>query len=328
VGSAHLGEFGSVEAIAQAKGELVEALPPDGLAVLNADDPRVLAMAARTAARVVTFGEQPAADVRAEQVVIEPTGRARFELVVGAERAPVALRLLGEHQVSNALAAAAVALSLGMALPAVAEALSAAIARSHWRMELTEVAGVTVVNDAYNANPESMRAALKSLAIMTGSGEPAGSAGGSGEPAGSAGGSGEPAGSAGGSGEPAGSAGGSGEPAGRRSIAVLGQMAELGAESVAAHDAIGRLAVRLNVNLLIAVGETARPIANGAALEGSWDGEARWVPDRDAAVRELLELVRPGDVVLVKGSRAAELQQVAQGLIAGVADTARGREHA
>ena len=298
VGSAHLGEFGSVEAIAQAKGELVEALPPDGLAVLNADDPRVLAMAARTAARVVTFGEQPAADVRAEQVVIEPTGRARFELVAGAERAPVALRLLGEHQVSNALAAAAVALSLGMPLPAVAEALSAATARSHWRMELIEVAGVTVVNDAYNANPESMRAALKSLAIMTGSGEPAGSAG------------------------------GSGGPAGRRSIAVLGQMAELGAESVAAHDAIGRLAVRLNVNLLIAVGETARPIANGAALEGSWDGEARWVPDRHAAVRELLELVRPGDVVLVKGSRAAELQQVAHGLIAGVAETAQGREHA
>ena len=294
VGSAHLGEFGSVEAIAQAKGELVEALAPDGLAVLNADDPRVLAMAARTAGRVVTFGEQPAADVRAEQVVVEPTGRARFELVTGAGRAPVALRLLGEHQVANALAAAAVAIELGMTVPAVAEALSAATARSHWRMELTEVAGVSVLNDAYNANPESVRAALKSLAIMTaGRRDPT-----------------------------------AGIPAGRRSIAVLGQMAELGPESISAHDAIGRLAVRLNINLLIAVGEPARPIANGAALEGSWDGEAQWVPDRDAAVRRLLEVVRPGDVVLVKGSRAADLQRVAQALIAGLADAGQGRERA
>ena len=105
-------------------------------------------------------------------------------------------------------------------------------------------------------------------------------------------------------------------------------MAELGPESISAHDAIGRLAVRLNINLLIAVGEPARPIANGAALEGSWDGEAQWVPDRDAAVRRLLEVVRPGDVVLVKGSRAADLQRVAQALIAGLADSDQGRERA
>jgi len=276
VGSAHLGEFGSVDAIAQAKGELVEALAPDGVAVLNADDPRVLAMAARTAARVVTFGEQPTADVRAEQVTVDGTGRARFELVTAAGRSPVALRLLGEHQVSNALAAATVALQLGMPLPDVAAALSEAAVRSHWRMEVTELAGVTVVNDAYNANPESMRAALKSLAILadgTGAGR-------------------------------------------RRSIAVLGQMAELGQESVAAHDAIGRLAVRLDVNLLVAVGESARAIADGAALEGSWDGEARWVPDRAAAERLLSSVVRPGDVVLVKGSRAAGLERVAQALVA------------
>jgi len=286
VGSAHLGEFGSVEAIALAKGELVEALSTDGLAVLNADDPRVLAMAARTDARVVTFGEQPAADVRAEQVVVGPTGQARFTLLARGQQAPVALRLVGEHQVSNCLAAAAVAVELGMSLPDAAEALSAATPRSHWRMEVTEVAGVTVVNDAYNANPESMRAALKSLAILAGEGTD------------------------------------------RRSIAVLGQMAELGAESIAAHDAIGRLAVRLDVNLLLAVGEAARPIANGAALEGSWNGEAQWVPDRDAAVRQLLGLLKAGDVVLVKGSRAADLQRVAQALIAGLADADQGRGQA
>ncbi|MFL6161205.1 MAG: UDP-N-acetylmuramoyl-tripeptide--D-alanyl-D-alanine ligase [Jatrophihabitantaceae bacterium] len=287
VGSAHLGEFGSVAAIAQAKGELVEALPADGIAVLNADDPLVLAMAARTAASVVTFGRQPGADVRAEQVVLEATGQARFELVIGADRAPVALRLVGEHQVANALAAAAVGTRLGMGVSAVAEALSAATPRSRWRMEVTEVAGVTVVNDAYNANPESMRAALSSLSVLAGQ-----------------------------------------DGAGRRGIAVLGQMAELGAESVAAHDAIGRLAAQPAVELLVAVGEPARPIADGAALAGGWRGAAHWVPDNDAASRLLAELVRPGDVVLVKGSRAAELQQVAQALIAALAAPTQDREQA
>ncbi len=163
VGRAHLGEFGSVEAIAQAKGELVEALPPDGVAVLNADDPRVAAMAARTRARVVLAGTGPDAHVRAESVVLD-AGRARFTLVADGARAPVALRLVGGHHVGNALAAAAVALELGGAVEGVAAALSAATPASRWRMELVERPdGVTVVNDAYNANPESMRAALTAL---------------------------------------------------------------------------------------------------------------------------------------------------------------------
>jgi UDP-N-acetylmuramoyl-tripeptide--D-alanyl-D-alanine ligase len=279
VGSAHLGEFGSTAAIAQAKGELVEALPASGVAVLNADDPLVLAMAARTQAAVCTFGERADADVRAEQVELDSTGRAGFRLVVQGESAAVQLQVLGEHQVSNALACAALALRAGMSLAAVADGLSRATARSHWRMELTEVAGVTVINDAYNANPESVRAALKSLAII---------------------------------------AGGEGREPARRSIAVLGPMAELGDESVQAHDSIGRLAVRLDVNELIAVGDTARPIAHGAALEGSWNGEAQWVADNDAAIVRLLDVVRPGDVVLVKGSRSAQMQRVAQALVAGL----------
>jgi len=276
VGSAHLGEFGSREAIARAKGELVEALPAGGVAVLNADDPLVTAMAARTAARVVSFGEHPQAAVRAEDVQLDHSGRARFVLAAGGERAQVALQVLGEHQVSNALAVAAIALELGLPLPAVAAALSRAGARSHWRMEVTEVGDVTVINDAYNANPASVRAALKTLAIMSGDRRGAGR---------------------------------------RRSIAVLGEMAELGAESVSAHDEIGRLAVRLDVNALIAVGQAARPIANGAALEGSWNGEAEWVPDNAAALDRLVELVRPGDLVLIKGSRAAGLEAVAAGLL-------------
>jgi len=163
VGSAHLGEFGSRAAIAQAKGELVEALPADGVAILNADDPLVAAMSARTAARVVTFGER--GDVRASDVRLDELGRPAFTLHAGDARAEVSLRLSGEHQVANSLAAAAVALEFGLPLPDVAAALSAATRRSKWRMEITERPDdVVVINDAYNANPESMRAALNGLA--------------------------------------------------------------------------------------------------------------------------------------------------------------------
>src|SRR3954452_17204991 len=171
VGSAHLGEFGSADAIAVAKGELVEALPAGadgGVAVLNADDPRIAAMAPRTRARVVSVGRGTGAQVRAEDVTLDG-GRARFRLVAPQGAADVALRLVGAHHVGNALAAAAVALELGGTPDGVAEALSAATPASRWRMEVTDRAdGVTVVNDAYNANPESMRAALEALAALAG----------------------------------------------------------------------------------------------------------------------------------------------------------------
>jgi UDP-N-acetylmuramoyl-tripeptide--D-alanyl-D-alanine ligase len=279
VGSAHLGEFGSREAIAQAKGELVEALPPasdGGVAVLNADDPLVSAMASRTSARVVTFGESGSADVRAESVAVDELGRASFVLVTGAERVDVRLRLVGEHHVGNALAAAAIALECGTTPVDIATALGAADAASRWRMELTERPdGVLVLNDAYNANPESMRAALMALASIAASRRPQGG----------------------------------------RSFAVLGHMAELGPDGPAEHDAIGRLAVRLDISQLIAVGEQARPIQHGAALEGSWAGESQWVPDVDAAVELLRTQLRPGDVVLVKASRAASLERVALAIL-------------
>ena len=170
VGSAHLGEFGSRDVVALAKGELVEALPAaedGGVAVLNADDPLVAAMAARTTARVVTVGEAPEADVRAVDVRVDEQGRAGYELVAGGVSVPVRLAVHGAHQVGNTLAAAAVSLELGMALPAVAEALAVARPLSRWRMEVTERAdGVLLVNDAYNANPESMAAALRALRTM------------------------------------------------------------------------------------------------------------------------------------------------------------------
>ncbi|MER7116875.1 UDP-N-acetylmuramoyl-tripeptide--D-alanyl-D-alanine ligase [Saccharomonospora azurea] len=271
VGSAHVGEFGSQEGIAQTKGELVEALPADGVAVLNADDPLVAAMAARTRARVVRVGETDDADVRADNVRLDEHAHASFDLVSGSERAPVTLQLVGEHHVGNALAAAAVALELGTPLPDVAARLSAVTRRSDRRMEVTTQAdGVTVLNDSYNANPESMRAALKTLASMTSA---------------------------------------------RRSWAVLGVMGELGADSVSAHDEIGRLAVRLNINRLVVVGEQAAPMHHGASHEGSWGEESVLVPDTDAAIALLREEVRPDDVVLVKASKVAQLWKVADALL-------------
>jgi UDP-N-acetylmuramoyl-tripeptide--D-alanyl-D-alanine ligase len=276
VGTAHLGEFGSREAIAAAKGELVEALPATGVAVLNADDQLVRAMASRTSARVVLFGESSDADVRGLDVDIDDFGRANFTIATGEQRADVRLRLVGEHHVSNALAAAAVGLECGLALDDIAGALSEATPASRWRMEVTERAdGVSVINDAYNANPDSMRAALKTLATVQRSRRAAGG----------------------------------------RGYAVLGPMGELGPTSQIEHLDLGRLAVRLDIARVVAVGEDARPIHHGATLEGSWNGEASWVPDIEAA-RELLRAeLRPGDVVLVKASRAASLDRLAEAIL-------------
>ncbi|PKW25675.1 UDP-N-acetylmuramoyl-tripeptide--D-alanyl-D-alanine ligase [Phycicoccus duodecadis] len=167
VGTAHLGEFGSREAIARAKSELPAALAATGVAVLNADDDAVRAMAAVTEARVVLVGEAADAHVRATAVQVDDTGRAAFTLVTPAGEVPVALGLVGRHHVGNALAVAAVALELGLPLADVAAALGAARPVSRWRMEVTERPdGVTVVNDAYNANPDSMSAALAALERM------------------------------------------------------------------------------------------------------------------------------------------------------------------
>ncbi|MBY8886170.1 UDP-N-acetylmuramoyl-tripeptide--D-alanyl-D-alanine ligase [Streptomyces sp. PTM05] len=279
VGTAHIGEFGGREQIAQAKGEMVESLPGEaegGIAVLNADDPYVRAMANRTKARCVFFGESREASVRAEDVRLDPKGRGVFTLRTPTGCAPVTLRLYGEHHVSNALAAAAVAGELGMPVEEIASALSEAGSLSRWRMEVTERPdGVTVVNDAYNANPDSMRAALRALVAM---GRGSGAEGG-------------------------------------RTFAVLGEMAELGEDSLAEHDAIGRLAVRLNVSKLVAVGgEAAAWLDMGAKNEGSWGEESVHVSDAETAIDLLRSQLRPGDVVLVKASRSVGLERVAQAL--------------
>jgi UDP-N-acetylmuramoyl-tripeptide--D-alanyl-D-alanine ligase len=280
VGHAHAGEFGSTDAIAKAKGELVEALPAasaGGVAVLNADDPNVAAMAARTGARVVTTSVAPDsdADVRATGLTLDDLGRASFTLHTRAGTAPVTLTLHGGHHVANSLAAAAVATELGMDVQAIADALTAATARSKKRMELHERPdGVLVVNDAYNANPESTRAAIEALRHLT--------------------------------------------SGGRRGLAVLGHMAELGDIAADSHQQAGRLAAQAGAAVIVAVGAGAEPVLEGARATDGWQGEAIAVPDPKAAVAELRNRLRPGDVVLVKASKVVGLWEVADGLLAEV----------
>jgi UDP-N-acetylmuramoyl-tripeptide--D-alanyl-D-alanine ligase len=274
VGSAHAGEFGSKEQTARAKGELIASLPRDGVAVLNADDSLVIAMAERTNAPVLSFGEQPGAHVRAVDVRVDDEGRASFMLAADGVEAPVTLQFVGEHYVSNALASAAACLSVEMTVPEIAAGLSAAKPLSGGRMSVEHRAdGVIVIDDAYNANPESMRAGLKALATLARS-----------------------------------------RPA-ARSWAVLGPMAELGERADEEHDALGRLAVRLRVDRLIAVGPGARLIHAGASHEGSGGQESQTVADADEAIAVLRAELRPGDVVLVKASNSVGLRRVARALL-------------
>jgi UDP-N-acetylmuramoyl-tripeptide--D-alanyl-D-alanine ligase len=276
VGTAHLGEFGSREAIAATKAELPQAVPSSGAVVLNVDDTAVAAMAEATAARVVRVSRSADADVWAEGVTLDELARPRFTLHAGGQQIDVTLAVHGDHQVSNALCAAAVALECGATLEQVAAALAAAGPASRHRMQVvTRPDGITIVNDAYNANPDSMRAGLKALAWMA-------------------------------------------RPVGRRSWAVLGEMAELGDDAISEHDNIGRLAVRLDVSRLIVIG-TGRAMSamhHGAVMEGSWGAEATMVADADAALAVLRSELRPGDVVLVKGSNSAGLGALADVLIA------------
>ncbi|MFJ8719629.1 UDP-N-acetylmuramoyl-tripeptide--D-alanyl-D-alanine ligase [Streptomyces violaceus] len=260
VGQAHLGEFGSRAAIATGKGELVQGLAPGGTAVLNVDDPRVVAMRALTDGPVLTFGEAVHADVRALDLELDRLGRLSFTLRTAGASAPVALPLLGAHQALNASAAAA-GLAAGVCLDLAAAAL-ATTSLSKWRMELRTLAGgATLLNDSYNANPDSTRAALDALAAIEG---------------------------------------------GRR-IAVLGEMLELGEESEAEHRAAGEYAAS-RAEVVVAVGEAARLIADGAGER------AVALADNDAAVDWLRVRLAAGDVVLVKASRGARLDEVAAAL--------------
>jgi UDP-N-acetylmuramoyl-tripeptide--D-alanyl-D-alanine ligase len=165
VGSAHIAEFGSAENIAKTKKELVDSLSKEGIAILGQYDQYTPKMAAGFSGKVITFGETTDADVRATDVEIRE-GCPHFDLVNDEGRVSVGMRLVGAHQIPNALAAAAAAHALGISNDQIAASLSVAENRSKWRMELHELPGFLVINDAYNANPESMEAALFSLRLF------------------------------------------------------------------------------------------------------------------------------------------------------------------
>ncbi|MHA7304599.1 UDP-N-acetylmuramoyl-tripeptide--D-alanyl-D-alanine ligase [Arthrobacter sp. TMN-49] len=279
VGSAHAGEFGSIENIAVAKGELVEALAATGRALLNFDDQRVRAMAQRANAPVTFFSSADASQhsngtaggadfLQARNVQTNADGQPEFDMFFPGSTAPwqVRSKLLGLHHVTNLLAAAGAAHALGMAPADIVSSLNSQKAASRYRMERTDRSdGVSVINDAYNANPESMRAALRTLAELGGSGA-------------------------------------------RRTWAVLGEMLELGDDSVLEHDAVGRVAVRLNISRLLVVGAGARAMHVGAVMEGSWGNESMFLADADAAYDVLAAELEPGDVVLVKSSNGSGLR--------------------
>ncbi|EFQ84338.1 UDP-N-acetylmuramoyl-tripeptide--D-alanyl-D-alanine ligase [Aeromicrobium marinum DSM 15272] len=275
VGTAHQGEFGSVDDTAVAKGELVEALGPGGTAVLNADDPRVAAMAGRTAGQVLTFGR--GGDVRLVDLLTDAAGHPRITLAHGPDRETFVLPQIGGHHGSNAAATAAVAVALGVDLATVAARLATATVRSPHRMARhVRPDGLVVVDDSYNANPESVAAALRSVADLGAPGD------------------------------------------GGRTVVVLGEMLELGADSADHHRRIGALARELGIGLVVAVGPGASPVVEGAGAL------ATGVPDVAAAVELLHEQVGPGDLVLVKASRSARLERVVTALLADARHTSEG----
>ncbi|BCW75306.1 UDP-N-acetylmuramoyl-tripeptide--D-alanyl-D-alanine ligase [Arthrobacter sp. NicSoilB11] len=270
VGTAHAGEFGGVENIAQAKGEMVEGLSAAGTAIINLDDERVAAMRSRTPAKVLGFSADGHRDAQVQALNADTNagGSPEFDLQLPDGGAPrhVASRLIGAHHTGNLLAAAATAWAAGVPADHIAASLSSQAAASRWRMERTERPdGVTVINDAYNANPESMRAALRTLADLG---------------------------------------------RGRRTWAVLGAMLELGDDSIREHTAVGTQVVRLNISRLLVVGREARALYVSAVQEGSWGDECLFAETVEEAHDILDTELQPGDLVLFKSSNSVGLRHL------------------
>lgn len=271
VGVAHIEHLGSQEEIALEKGDLVAALPADGTAVLNADDPRVAAQAGRSRARVLLFGRDPAAQVRGEGARRTDAGGFAFELVAPQGRVPVEVAGLGETTLANALAAAAGALAAGAALEHVVEGLARyqPVAGRLQRRELP--GGGLLIDDSYNANPQSMEVALRLLVELA-------------------------------------------RQSGGRSLAVLGDMGELGDRAAAAHAETGALAARLGVDRLVALGEHAEELAAAAAAAGLPRERVRVARDHARAAAGVRDGLGRADCVLVKGSRSMHMERVVAAL--------------
>jgi UDP-N-acetylmuramoyl-tripeptide--D-alanyl-D-alanine ligase len=266
VGMAHAGEFGGIEVTAAIKAELLAGIDAEAVAVLNLDDPYVRQMSHLAKGKALWFGTNPEADFWADNYELSLSGTS-FDLHWPDQTiSRVTLQILGEHHVMNALASSAVACELGISKGDIVSALESLPLAERWRMQLTNTAnGIAVINDAYNASPDSTKAALQTLAQL-------------------------------------------GRITGRRTVAVLGEMAELGVFAVTEHDAIGRLAVRLNIDLTVAVGAKAKLIYMGATQEGSYDGESQFFESLDEALPGIRGMLRSGDIVLVKSSKSANLR--------------------
>lgn len=263
VGLAHAGEFGGIDRVEAAKREMVEALGEDGVAVLNADDERVVRMQSAAPGRIVWFGRSAAAEVRASDVVVSAEGTTFTLHVPGEAPRAVGFPVIGEHHVMNALAATAAAWVEGVPVDTIVGVLEATTRAERGRMEVLTRGDITVINDAYNANPNSMAAALRTLAQIA-------------------------------------------RPE-HRTIAVLGAMSELGDLEVSEHQKLGELAVRLRIARTYVIGNEARPLYLAAVAEGSWDDEAAFFENADAAYDAITADLRAGDLVLVKSSNAAGL---------------------
>lgn len=274
VGLAHAGEFGGIETTTRAKTEMVTDLPAYGVAVLNRDDERVRGMAQATQARVAWFGTDPGPADEPTRLWADGIDSSLDGTVAtvhrGDESWPLRMRILGEHHVMNALAALTATDALGLPIEGAIDALAGLERAERGRMEVLEPGGgITVINDAYNASPDSTAAALRALAHMT-------------------------------------------RQAGRRSVAVLGEMAELGPHAVEEHDRLGRQAVRLRIDRLVVVGAGAKAIHDAAELESSFGQDTVFVETADDAEALLRETLVAGDVVLFKASNVSGLQALAE----------------
>lgn len=263
VGLAHSGVFGSIEDTARIKQELMPHI--QSLAILNQDDPYVSEFEAPVDVKRVSFGFSDDADYRIEKVQLSLGGTKLTLRFPGNELADITLKILGEHQAMNVSAALAASDALGVAREAGIAAIAKMEMAERWRMQLMlRKDGVYIINDAYNASPDSMRAALQTLATLG--------------------------------------------RQGHRTIAILGQMAELGQGATALHDELGRLVVRYNIDQLYVVGDEAKLIHMGATQEGSWDGESKFCQSATEALELIHDKLLPGDVVLVKSSNVAGLR--------------------
>ncbi|MEE2679157.1 MAG: UDP-N-acetylmuramoyl-tripeptide--D-alanyl-D-alanine ligase [Myxococcota bacterium] len=263
VGTAHIEYLGSREAIASEKGDLLASLPHDGVAVINADDPFADALAQRTEARIVRFGRGDTADVRPADVCHEE-GRFRFRLQTPAGETSLEVTGLDETTLVNALCAAAAASAAGASLDEIAAGL-AAYRPVSGRLERRNLPDrVVIIDDSYNANPQSMEVALGVLA-RSGNG---------------------------------------------RRIAVLGDMGELGESAESAHRDAGRLSAQLGIDFLVAVGNHAHLVAEGARQAGFSAGQIHELPNSQAAGQTVRSLLEPGAWILVKGSRSMRMERV------------------